>query len=166
MKRTEKKTKERQMAETTYLSSPDPSEGAACLAQALSEQGIPEAAAAKAASAFGDSLRVTQAAWRKCDASDSPFEGDDDTAQNALTPEEKNLLLALIKQRHERPHPTEWIRFDKDLAKQDAKLDRYPDAVYEKTIRGLIESGLVSLRVVVGKKESIPCFRINKGDAK
>lgn len=167
MKRTEAKTKERKVAESAYLSSPDPAEGEACLAQALADQGVPEGAAMKAAIAFGNSLTVTQAAWRTKgpEESESPFM-EPEQIEN-LSVEARHLWLALIKQQRARPHPSKWIRLDKDLAKVDAGIAGKADAIYEKAMNDLIGAGRVSLRVVVGKKESIPCFRINpEGESK
>lgn len=160
-KRTEAKTRERQAAESAYMSSPDPIEGEACLAQALAEQGVPEEAATKAASAFGDSLRVTQAAWRSngLGAAGDSFSGPDPIG--GLAPDARSLWLALVKQQRMRPHSSGWIRLDKDLAKADAGLAKKTDSVYEKAMNDLIAAGRVSLRVVVGKKESLPCFKID-----
>jgi hypothetical protein len=166
-KRTEAKTKERAEAESAYLSSPDPIEGEACLAQALAEEGVPEEAAAKAASAFGDSLRVTQAAWRTKGSGTPEGSFREPEPISGLSADAKNLWFALIKQQKARPHPSNWIRLDKDLAKADSGLAKKADAFYEKAMNDLIAAGRVSLRVVVGKKESLPCFRINpEGDGK
>jgi hypothetical protein len=165
-KRTEYKTKGREAAETAYLSTPDPTEGAACLAQALAEEGVPEDAARKAANAFGDSLKITRAAWRSTQLPDDEVPSEPEKpAMDSLSPRAKALLLALVKQKNKRPHKSGWIRIDKESAKADAGLLKLPDSVYEETLRELIVAGCVSLRVVTGKTESLPCFRLEGGEA-
>ena len=160
-KRTEYKTKGREAAETAYLSTPDPTEGAACLAQALAEEGVPEDAARKAANAYGDSLKVTRAAWRSASLGDDdvPSEAEAPSA-DGLSAKAKALLLALVKQAQRRPHKSGWIRIDKESAKADSGLSKFPDSAYEETLRELISAGVISLRVVTGKTESLPCFKI------
>lgn len=158
---TQVKDKSGLIAQTAWLSSPDPQEAEACLGQALLDQGVPEPAANLAASVYGRSFSRTKEVW-----GDTQTNGAESTATASVTPKDVNgrVFAALVKQATMREADSfGWTKLDAKMARKDAGILHRPLSVYNEAIRELIGMGKIAL-MVRGNVDPTLCFRTLAAD--